>query len=430
MSAYWSQTERLIVNLMKDRQAQEVHNALRLFGSAKHSLDAVSDFLAAVNRGDEDAVNVCPTDLRELIVPTMIQRPDAEPGDLLDQFFEMKTVLNINLPGEEVEHMREKIARRMFGLDFVQLPKSEKIFLAKVLTSVQARIDMMPSRDWTFKSSVNKEAAVILLSDHHFGKLCLDDKKRLIYNSEIARFRIGELLPKRIIKLLTHNLQPTEIDEIHVLMLGDIVDGHGIYPGQELKQDVHNFIDQAADATACIWKLIKSLRECGHDWPVYVRGVRGNHGRQHKYAIVENNFDYLVLQNLKLISMYEDPGVDVDFGPEEYYNHEIKGWNVHMRHEAPEQPETPARKAKFAGWKDIHEYDMMVYGHKHHPANTSYQDSPLFMNASPIEIDDLAERMATRSRPSQTLFGISPRWGQTFHYNVYLDELPDGLNQS
>lgn len=428
MSAYWSQTERLIVNLMKERRAQEVHSALRMFGSTKHSLDAVSDFLAAVNRGDADATNVCPDDLRELMVPTVIAREDIEDRDMLDTFFEMKTILNVNLPNEEVEHLREKIARRMFGLDFVQLPKSEKIFLAKVLASVQARIDNLPSVDWAFTSSPAKEAAVILLSDHHFGKLVIDDKKRILYNSQIARFRIGELLPQRIIKLLTHNLQPTEIDEVHVLLLGDIVDGHGIYPGQELKQDVHNFIDQAADATACIWNLIKNVRGCGQDWPVYVRGVRGNHGRQHKYAIVENNFDYLVLQQLKLIAQYEDPGVDVDFGPEEYYNHEIKGWNIHLRHEAPEQPETPARKAKFAGWKDIHDYDMMVYGHKHHPANTSYQEAPLFMNASPIEIDDLAERMATKSRPSQTLFGVSSKFGQTFHYNVYLDEVPDDIS--
>jgi hypothetical protein len=424
---YWSQTERLIVNLMKDRRPNDVQNALRLFGSTKHDLEHVSDFLAAINRGDPDATAVCPDDLRALMMTVAPVVVDQGEADALDQVFEMKTVLNVNLPGEEAEHLREKIARRMFGLDFVQLPKSQKVFLAKLLASVQARIDSFPQIEWTYSSEPSKEAAVILLSDHHFGKMVIDDKKRIIYNSHIARFRVGELLPRRIVKLLTRYLNPAEIDEVHVLMLGDIVDGHGIYPGQELKQDVHNFIDQAADATACIWNVIRAVRDCGQDWPVYVRGVRGNHGRQHKYAILENNFDYLVLQQLKIMAQYEDPGVDVDYGPEEYYNHEIKGWNVHLRHEAPEQPETPARKAKFAGWKDIHDYDMMVYGHKHHPANTAYQEAPLFMNSSPYEIDDLAERMATRSRPSQTLFGVSSRWGQTFHYNVYLDEVPDDL---
>lgn len=429
MSAYWSQTERLIVNLMKDRPAGDVHSALRLFGSTKHTLDAVSDFLAGINRGDSDAVNVCPDGLRDLIAGPFIL-PEEVLSDGLDQVFQAKTVLNINLPMEEIEHLDAKVARRMFGLDFVRLPNNEKLFLAKMLASVQARIDLLPPVEWHFSPNPKKEAAVIILSDHHFGKMVVDDKGRVLYNSEIARFRIGELLPKRVVKLLTRYLNPDEIDEVHILMVGDIIDGHGIYPGQEMHQDVHSFIDQAADATTCIWSLIQGIRQCGHNWPVYVRGVRGNHGRQHKFALVENNFDYLVLQQLKIMAQYEDAGVDVDFGPEEYYNHEIKGWNVHLRHEAPEQPETPARKAKFAGWKDIHKYDIMCYGHKHHPANTTYMDNPLFMNGSPIEIDDLAERMAVMSRPSQTLFGISTRWGQTFHYNVYLDEVPDAYIKS
>ncbi len=420
--AYLSLAEKLLINLMVHREPDDVVAALRAMGCTKHDVDRISDVQSGIISGVHEFM--MPEELREIAMMPVFEPEDR---DDLDNIFEMKTNLNVNLPVEEIEHLRAKLVRRMFGLDAVQMPLKEKKFLAELLASIQVRLDLLPSVEWTHSSSPQKEAAVILLSDHHFGKLAMDHKKNVVYNSDIARYRIGELLPKRVIKLLTRYLQPSEIDEVHILLLGDIVDGSGIYPGQELNQDTHSFIDQTADAVACIWNLIRAVRAEG--WPVVVRGVRGNHGRQHKYAILENNFDYLVLQQLQLISRYEDQGVDVDFGPEEYYNHVIKGWNIHMRHEAPEQPETPARKAKFAGWKDIHEFDIMVYGHKHHPANTTYQESPLFMNASPIEIDDLAERMATKSRPSQTLFGISTKWGQTFHYNVYLDEVDANGNK-
>ncbi len=411
--AYWSRAEKLIVNLMVNRSVESIHAALVSFGCTKHDLDSISDFVADINAGTPDAAML--TELRDIMVP------DREIDDM-----GLKIEIS-QAPAEEMVDFERIIANRMAGLDFNRIPMNQKKFLAQLIAETHLRVSKFP-KPIIAPGDPDKEAAVLILSDHHFGKQVMDDKQQVLYNREIARFRVGELLPARTIKLLTKYLNPKEIDEIHILIVGDIVDGHGIYVGQELNQDVHSFVDQVADATSCIWNLVSQLRGAGHDWPVYIRGVRGNHGRQHKYAMVENNFDYLVLQNLKMLAHYEGKDmVNVDYGSEEYYNHVIKGWNVLMRHEAPEQPETPARKAKFAGWQDIHDFDIMCYGHKHHPANTVYTDKPLFMNGSPVGMDDLAERMATFAKPSQTLFGISTKFGQTFHYNVYLDEVPDGL---
>lgn len=410
--AYWSRAEKLIANLMVDRTVEEIHAALVTFGCVKHDLDAISDFVAEINAGGPESV--MPVELRDIV---MADRATASMG------------LNIeisNSPTEKMVDFERIIANRMAGLDWNRVPMNQKRFLAQLVAETHLRVSQFP-KPIIAPSDPDKEAAVLILSDHHFGKQVLNDKQQVLYNRDVARYRVGELLPSRTIKLLTKYLNPAQIDEVHILIVGDIVDGHGIYVGQELNQDVHSFVDQVADATSCIWNLVSQIRNVGHNWPVHIRGVRGNHGRQHKYAMLENNFDYLVLQNLKMLAHYEGKDmVDVDYGSEEYYNHVIKGWNILMRHEAPEQPETPARKAKFAGWQDIHDFDIMCYGHKHHPANTVYTDKPLFMNGSPVGMDDLAEKMATFAKPSQTLFGISTKFGQTFHYNVYLDEMPDG----
>lgn len=407
--AYWSRAEKLIANLMQNRSVEEIQAALRSYGSVKHDLDDISDFVTEVIAGSPDAA--MPAGLRDIILP--------QAGD------DNGAGINIEISGPPTEPLvdfEREVANRLAGLDFTRIPLKEKRFLAQLIAETHLRVSQFP-RPIFPADDPKKEAAVLLLSDHHFGKKVVDDKGNILYNRDISKYRVGQLLPARTIKLLTRYLNPNEIDEVHVLLLGDIVDGHGIYVGQELNQDVHSFVDQVADATSCIWNLITQLASTPQSWPIYVRGVRGNHGRQHKYAMLENNFDYLVLQNLKMLAHYEGEGkIDVDYGSEAYYNHVIKGWNVLMRHEAPEQPETPARKAKFAGWKDIHDFDIMTYGHKHHPANTAYMDNPLFMNGSPVGMDDLAESMATHAKPSQTLFGISTKHGQTFHYNVYLDE--------
>ncbi|MBI5846060.1 MAG: hypothetical protein HZB23_15490 [Deltaproteobacteria bacterium] len=172
--------------------------------------------------------------------------------------------------------------------------------------------------------------------------------------------------------------------------------------------------------------IIKGVRALG--LPVHVRGCRGNHGRQNKYAPMENNYDFIVMQMLRMLSYYEDPtGTSVEYATTTpYLNFKIKGWNIHLRHEAPVQTETPAARAKFGGWKAIHDFDVMVYGHRHHPGNGTYLDCDTVMNGAPMGIDDLAESMGTYSRPSQVLFGMSPDQGFSFKYNVYLDRFGCG----
>jgi len=145
-------------------------------------------------------------------------------------------------------------------------------------------------------------------------------------------------------------------------------------------------------------------------------------GNTYKYAPVNNNFDYLVYQMLYMLAVYEDTKIQVTYSTTTpYMNFTIKDHNIHIRHEAPSQVETPAAKARFSGWKDIHKWNIMCSGHNHHPANNPFMDAETFQNGSFEAIDDLAESMSVFSRPSQTLFGIDSELGVTFSYKVYLD---------
>jgi predicted phosphodiesterase len=312
----------------------------------------------------------------------------------------------------------------MTGLKKQSLPPKYREMLGKLIMSVEKCLIELPQTSIR-KTSLEKESVCLIVSDIHSGKQVYDDQGRCLYSKDICAFRLN-LLKQRTLHLLNNHLRPERLDEFVFCLAGDIVDGSGIYPNQELHQDLTNFNHQIALVVAAVWDLILAIRKMG--LIVRVRGVRGNHGRQHKYAPATNNFDYLVYQLLYLMAYYEDPaGIDVKYSAAtDYLNFTVKGHKIHMRHEAPTQPETPAARAKFGGWRALHDWRVFLYGHKHHPGSGTYLDGDTFMNGSLVGIDDLAESLATFSRPSQTLFGMDAEVGVSFRYNVYHDQFGKG----
>jgi len=323
----------------------------------------------------------------------------------------------------EVEFRDDEESARlahMVGLK-KNIPKVYKEILAKYIMHVESALDR--PKDVVPQKSSGKESAVLLISDTHSGKLVFDERGRPTYNKDILTYKMA-LLKMKVIKLLTKHVGLNNVDEIVIALLGDLVDGSGIYPQQEIAQDLNFFGDQVSLIVAAIWEIVLAVRKLG--LTVRIEGVRGNHGRQGKYLPADNNFDYSVYQLLYMWA-YETDGVTVDYSTTtEFKNFEVKGHNVHIRHEAPPQAETPAGRAKFAGLRAIHDYDIIAYGHLHHPSSGVYFNSDVIMNGAPIGQDDLSERMAVGARPSQTLFGVHPRIGVSFRYNVYLDEVAEG----
>jgi hypothetical protein len=319
--------------------------------------------------------------------------------------------------GSEIEN---KMAM-MVGLKKSMLPMHTRKHIAGLVMQTEKWLTNLP-RVVHESTGKGKEAAVLMISDLHSGKKVFDDYGNPTYDKDILALRLATL-KARLIHLLTNNLRPEKMDELHILLLGDIVDGSGIYPNQELNQDMQAVQPQVALATAGIWDVVRTVR-AELNYNVYIHGIRGNHGRQAKYAPAENNFDFMVYQSLRMLAHYEDPEVGVNYSTTtDYLNVQIKGKRCHMRHIAPPQAETPAARARFGGWREKHKWDFMCYGHRHHPSNGTYMGFDTLMNGSFVGDDDLSEAMAVGSRPSQTLFGVDKDVGLSFRYNLYLDKL-------
>lgn len=265
------------------------------------------------------------------------------------------------------------------------------------------------------------DTAVIMLSDTHFGK-CIPG----IYDADKAKERVEEFTD-RIIHLLSEHV--VDVDEIVLAILGDIVDGWGIYPGQSFH--VENSVPQQVFLAAqAVWAMIVKLNSAVRPKVFRVKAAPGNHGRVHKDAHIDTNWDTALYYTLKLLStQYNETksndlaSISVDF-PEglEYLNFEVKGHTVHMRHKAPSNTETPSGRAKFAGWLTKHNFDIMVYGDLHHFGLTDILGKMIIRNSSMFGDDDHSESMGLASKPGQFIFGVSENHAPSFIYPIFFKE--------
>lgn len=243
----------------------------------------------------------------------------------------------------------------------------------------------------------NNESCVIVLSDWHIGKF-MNYSDLHSYNLEIAVQRVREI-PRLVLQAIKgHN-----VDEIILVLAGDMIDGEGIYPGQEINLQCA-VIEQSKIVTRELWQLTKQFKEL---FPV-VRIVtcRGNHGRTGQST--EANWDNIIYQQLELLTdMENNPGIAIKNMYGSYNTFEAKNWTGMVRHKAPAQADTPSAISKFSGWSDIHKWDFMIYGHYHHWGAMTWNNKPIFRNGCLAGGDDYAEEFGAYDVPNQLIFCVS-----------------------
>ena len=270
------------------------------------------------------------------------------------------------------------------------------------------------------ESSSEKEALVLMLSDLHIGKKVLGYDGTVLYDTDIAIKYLREIT-NRLKNVMSHAGKGTQIDEIVILLIGDLVESENIFPTQNFHLDIHAS-EQVRIATKILWELIVELSEMKGIEKVSVIGARGNHGRT-LLGHESTNWDNICHNNLYLLNEISDNDkIEISKTCEEYNIANIKGHKILIRHHAPVQADTPSAKSKFAGWIDIHNADAVCYGHWHHVGVNIWNDRYIFRNGSLPGSDDLAERIAVHNAPCQLCFGVSKKRLPTFIYPLTFEE--------
>lgn len=231
----------------------------------------------------------------------------------------------------------------------------------------------------------DQEYVLAILSDLHFGK----ETDR--YNSTVAASRLQ--LYFRELASIPRSPSPV----FHILLVGDCVEGEGIYPGQSHGADcpVRN------QAKHCTESLKEGLIHLLNRYPnarAEVHSVIGNHGRMSKDASSTSNWDAVVtdlLQQWVEGSGLEERLIVHDVPDSERQLVVIGGKRIFMCHHGTKHLGTPAMKTKWLGWLLKYRFDIAVHGHWHTPGVQYLESGCVVSNGSLSGPDDLSDSMGT-----------------------------------
>lgn len=273
-----------------------------------------------------------------------------------------------------------------------------------------SEIDPLPSVDEP-ATSPGGEDIVCLISDWHVGKVVEREGRRL-YDVHIASRRIDEFI-QQLRHLLDNYIltEHHEIDNLHLCLLGDIVDCEITYETQAHHIDMP-VLQQIEFAEKGIMRLLKTMQPKFKN--IIIHTVPGNHGEMDgmHYSSNWDNVLYLMCQRAT-----KDMKIPWDISMDRHNNITVKDQRIHLRHgrELPKQCTTAAGRAKVGGWIGLHgDFDAMCLGHWHTAKMDSFNGRPIFFNGSLVGGDDLSERMAMTDPPRQIVFGVTEKRIPTF----------------
>lgn len=270
------------------------------------------------------------------------------------------------------------------------------------------------------------ETAVAVFADWQLGKITAT------YNSDVLARRI-ELYTEKMLEIVNIQRQHHNVDNLHVWLLGDIVEGEEIFPGQSHLIDAGLYRQVGIYGPEIMHKFLTvALQNFKH---VHVTGVIGNHGavggkarRQHD---PETNMDRLLYKIVSWI-FKDEPRITFNIpdgrGERSFYAVDRIGNYGSLLIHGDQMPSPTAFHGYFKkvmGWKDgaiPEQFDDVFMGHYHQQAKVTIGSGLLRISGSPESNNTYAqEYFSSMSRPCQHLMFIHPENGVTSEYSIWLD---------
>jgi len=270
------------------------------------------------------------------------------------------------------------------------------------------------------------ETAVAVFADWQLGKVTPT------YDSSILETRIEEYTDKLLeiteIQRMDHN-----VNDLHVWLLGDIVEGEEIFPGQSHLIDSGLYRQVGINGPRILSKFLATALENFEN--VHVTGVIGNHGavggRARKQHDPETNMDRLLYKIVELMFSNEDRitfNIPDGKGERNWYAVDTIGSYSSLLIHGDQLPAPTSYYGyykKVMGWKDgaiPEHFDDVFMGHYHQQFKMTIGSSLLRISGSPESNNTYAqEYFSSMSRPCQHLMYVHPENGITSEYSIWLD---------
>lgn len=332
---------------------------------------------------------------------------------------------------ELVESLRasnERLSRQLTALKMSRYDLVDAVYRAAKDSAAGLSLKSIkpPAKDSRKKTA---ETAVAVLSDWQLAKVTPT------YNSKICEERI-ELYTEKVLKLTEIQRADHPVRELRVWLLGDIVEGELIFPGQSHLIDSSLYRQVTVDGPRILCNALRRLAS-GFE-KVHVVGVIGNHGaiggstrRDHD---PETNADRMLYRICQQILAHE-PNITwaIPDGPGErnWYAVDNLGNRSYLLIHGDQIrggfagfPFYGLAKKSW-GWATgaiPEHFDEVILGHWHQPTRVTLNRITARVNGSTESYNTYAmEQLAAVGRPSQWLLFAHPENGITAEYCVYLD---------
>jgi len=302
----------------------------------------------------------------------------------------------------------------------------EAVYRAARDAAAAMRISPVPTPK-VDKRKGTSETAILLVADWQIGK------KTPTYSTDVAAERV-KLLAKKVEQLTAIQRTDHPVRECHVFLLGDLVEGEDIFPGQAHLIDA-GLYSQIFSGAEMLAGLVRSL--ASHFESVKVSGVIGNHGRIGRWGTSrpESNADAIlyktaamILKDEKRVSWKET------FTAGERHWHEVvevmgKKWFLFHGDQLKASMGFPfySLNKKIGGWNlSIERFDFAAFGHWHTPARLVAADGRITaFGSGSIESSNTyaQEWLSASGEPAQYLLFQSPR-GLSAEYLIRLEDRP------
>lgn len=281
-----------------------------------------------------------------------------------------------------------------------------------------------PPRD---RRTKGEEAAIVMLSDWQLGK------RTPTYNRDVCAERVQRMADK-VVAITDLQRADHPVKRCVVFLLGDIVEGELIFPGQPWHIDSSLFRQVSVDGPKILGDFLRTM--LANFETVEVHAVPGNHGylggRARKDMHPESNADRMVYANTQ--NILDASGLD------------RLTWNVSMDWWAVAEVYPQVRflllhgdqvrghngvpwygwQRKIQGWSMMQriwedfDFDYAAAGHFHTPVNIYVNGIDYWINGSTESHNPYAlEQLAASGEPTQYLLFARPE-GVTAQYKVSL----------
>lgn len=270
------------------------------------------------------------------------------------------------------------------------------------------------------------ETAIAVFADWQMGKVTKD------YNSDVLEKRI-ELYTEKLLEITNIQRMDHNVDDLHVWLLGDIVEGEEIFAGQSHLLDSGLYRQVGINGPRILGKFLTTALE--NFKRVHVTGVIGNHGsvggKARKQHDPETNMDRLLYKILDLIFEKEDRitfNIPDGRGERNWYAVDSIGDYSSLLIHGDQMPGPTSYHGYFKkvmGWKDgaiPEHFNDIFMGHYHQQFKMTIGSSLLRISGSPESLNTYAQEFfSSMSRPCQHLMYVHPEHGVTAEYSVWLD---------